>query len=266
MLGSIRNLYRPIQPSVSSKIPFVTYQEFLPHKALQSYIYCFWRLKSADTIAKPFSYRIVSDGCIDVFFQLNDTKTSFAMGFCKEYTVYDLGNNFDYIGVRFLPSMFPQLFKISAIELSNVCESLDTVLPKVASYIQSRFYAKMCEQEIIEELDNYFLDVVSKQDIILDTRFYQAMELILLEQGVLELDFSTGISARQLRRMFHYYLGQNAKTFAKVVRFQNILRAKPTFTSLKQHKIFYDLGYFDQSHFIKDFKSFYGVTPTQAFR
>lgn len=263
---SIRDLYRPIQPAVSSKTPFVTYQEFLPHTTLQPYIYCFWRLRAVETLKEPFFYRIVSDGCIDIFFQLDDTKTAFAMGFCKEYTAYDLGSKFDYVGVRFLPSMFPQLFDISAIELSNVCEPLDNVLPKVASYIQSCFYPLQSEMEIIDVLNNYFLNLISSIDLSSDKRFYNAMEVILKEQGVLELDFDTGISSRQLRRLFHYYLGQNAKTFAKVVRFQNILKAKPTVTSLKKHKIFYDLGYFDQSHFIKDFKSFYGVTPAKAFR
>lgn len=265
-MDSIRNLYRPIQPAVSSKTAFVTYQEFLPHESLQPYIYCFWRLRSAEVLTEPFFYRIVSDGCIDIFFQLNDTKTAFAMGFCKEYTSYDLGSSFDYIGIRFLPSMFPQLFEISAKELSNVCEPLDNVLPKVSAYIQLYFHSLLSETEIIRRLNSYFLKLISMKEFSLDNRFYNAMELILNEQGVLELDFNTGISPRQLRRLFHYYLGQNAKTFAKVVRFQNILRAKPTVTSLRQHKIFYDLGYFDQSHFIKDFKSFYGVTPTQAFR
>lgn len=188
------------------------------------------------------------------------------MGFCKKYTAHDLGNNFDYIGIRFLPSMFPQLFKISAIELSNVCLPLEGVLPKISAYIQSNFNAELSEREVFEKLNQLFLNLVARKSLQLDHRFYNAMELILNEQGVLELDFDTGISPRQLRRLFNFYLGHNAKTFAKVVRFQNILRAKPTVTSLRQHKIFYDLGYFDQSHFIKDFKSFYGVTPTQAFR
>ena len=80
--------------------------------------------------------------------------------------------------------------------------------------------------------------------------------------GVLniEKDLNTGISPRQLRRLFKYYIGDSAKTFAKVVRFQNILRAKPSKQSLQQNKLFYE-GYYDQAHFIKEFKNFYGVTP-----
>ena len=74
----------------------------------------------------------------------------------------------------------------------------------------------------------------------------------------------TGISQRQLRRMFDFYIGDSPKTFAKVVRFQNILMSKPSVQSLKSNKLFYDIGFFDQAHFIKDFKYMYGLTPTIA--
>ena len=74
-----------------------------------------------------------------------------------------------------------------------------------------------------------------------------------------------GISARQLRRIFEFYIGDTAKTFSKVVRFQNLLRAKPSTQSLQHDKLFFDLGYYDQSHFIKEFKNCFGTTPGKAF-
>jgi transcriptional regulator GlxA family with amidase domain len=80
-----------------------------------------------------------------------------------------------------------------------------------------------------------------------------------------EKELDTGLSARQLRRLFDFYIGDTAKTFAKVVRFQNILNAKPSTQSLRQNKLFFDAGYYDQAHFIKEFKNFYGVTPSKAF-
>lgn len=81
----------------------------------------------------------------------------------------------------------------------------------------------------------------------------------------IENDLNTGISSRQLRRLFDFYIGDTAKTFSKVVRFQNILRANPSSQSLRQNKLFFDVGYYDQAHFIKEFKNFYGVTPSKAF-
>jgi len=31
------------------------------------------------------------------------------MGFCKKYTEFSIGHEFNYVGIRFLPTMFPQL-------------------------------------------------------------------------------------------------------------------------------------------------------------
>ncbi|MFD2539818.1 hypothetical protein [Sphingobacterium chuzhouense] len=59
----------------------------------------------------------------------------------------------------------------------------------------------------------------------------------------IEKDLNTGISQRQLRRIFEFYVGDTAKTFSKVIRFQNILRAKPSKQSLRQNKLFFDAGY-----------------------
>ena len=64
---------------------------------------------------------------------------------------------------------------------------------------------------------------------------------------------------------FEYYIGDTAKTFSKVVRFQHVLNAKPSSDSLRKSKLFYDAGYYDQAHFIKEFRNFYGVTPSKAF-
>jgi AraC-like DNA-binding protein len=40
----------------------------------------------------------------------------------------------------------------------------------------------------------------------------------------------------------------------------------PSKKSLKENKLYFDVGFFDQAHFIKNFKTFYGVTPSEAFR
>ncbi|MEL6924825.1 MAG: helix-turn-helix domain-containing protein, partial [Bacteroidota bacterium] len=79
-------------------------------------------------------------------------------------------------------------------------------------------------------------------------------------------ELNTGISPRQLRRLFKFYIGDTPKTFCKVVRFQHILKAKHSRQSLRHNKLFYDLGYYDQAHFIKDFKHLYGLTPGDALQ
>jgi len=265
--ADIRQLYKPIQPTVKQSAENVTYSEFLPNLKLQNFIYCYWQLKTSSALSEPFIYRVVADGCIDIFFELNNPKDNFVMGFCKKFTEFPLDNSFHYIGVRFLPTMFPQLFRINAAELSNRFEQLDNVVPKVSAFIADNFHHHLTTEQIQLTFDSYFINLVENTSFDNDSRLYNAIGKILQEFGVvnIEQDLGTGISQRQLRRLFEFYIGETPKTFAKVVRFQNILRAKPSSQSLRQNKLFFDVGYYDQAHFIKEFKNFYGVTPSKVF-
>lgn len=264
---NIRDLFTPIQPTVKQTAQKVSYTELLPHLKLQNFIYCYWELKTAEALQEEFNYRVIADGCIDIFFELNDPSKNFVMGFCKKYTVFPIGNDFHYVGIRFLPSMFPQLFKIDASELSNKFEHLGLVLPETSKFIADCFQTNLVKDQIKAVFDDYFLNLITKVSFDFDNRFYDAVHIILQKSGIVNLkqDLNTGISPRQLRRLFHYYIGDTAKTFSQVVRFQNIFRAKPSTQSLRQNQLFFGDGYYDQSHFIKAFNNFYGVTPSQAF-
>jgi len=266
-LAAIRQLYTPVQPTVTQAADHVTYLELLPDPLLTDFIYCYWQLKTSETLSEQFNYRVVADGCIDIFFELTRPEENFVMGFCKKFTEFPLGNQFHYVGVRFLPTMFPQLFKINASELSNRYEYLNAVVPDVADFIKNRFHSGHDTDQIKSLFDQYFLKRIAQTRFDNDPRLYGAISVILKNAGVVDVekDLDTGISPRQLRRLFEFYIGDSAKTFSKVVRFQNILRAKPSSQSLRQNKLFFENGYYDQAHFIKEFKNFYGVTPGKAF-
>ncbi len=189
------------------------------------------------------------------------------MGFCKSYTAFPLGNRFHYAGIRFFPAMFPLLSGIDASLLSNRYEALELVLPETAAFIREHFHAGCSSADIQNLLDRHFAQVVQKPAAAPDPRFFAALGRILQNPGHtgIEKDLDTGLSPRQLRRLFMFYTGDSAKTFSQVVRFQYILRAKPSVQSLRQNKLFFDAGYYDQAHFIKEFRNFYGLTPGQAF-
>ncbi|MCF2442841.1 helix-turn-helix domain-containing protein [Dyadobacter sp. CY345] len=264
---SIRNLYTPLQPSIAKSADNITYQEFLPAAGLQNFIYCYWHLKSTQALSEPFNYRVVADGCIDIFFELNNPQESFVMGFSKKFTEFPLGNSFNYFGIRFLPAAFPQLFKIDASEISDRFENLDLIVPGTSLFIRQKFYSVNNALDIKNQLDQHFLKIQTQSQLIADHRLFRAINLIIKNSGsiTIEKDLDTGLSPRQLRRLFEFYIGDSAKTFSKIVRFQSLLNSRPTAQSIRQEKLFFDMGYFDQAHFIKDFKTFYGITPSQAF-
>lgn len=266
-VNDIRRLYKPVQPVVKQRGEYVTYHEVLPDPGLQDFIYCYWQLKTTKALDEPFSYCVVADGCIDIFFELQNPGESYVMGFCKKYTEFPLGCHFNYVGVRFLPSMFPMLFQIKASGLSNRYELLSLVAPETADFIKSHLHEEQHVEEIKSSFDAYFLRCLSHTQFDYDPRFYRALSVILGKCGMVDLekDLNTGISERQLRRLFDFYIGTSPKTFSQVVRFQSILQAEPSARWMKQDKLFFDAGYYDQAHFIKEFKTFYGITPGQAF-
>lgn len=264
---NIREYFAPSQPTIRGGDKLVNYTEFLPHQLLQPYIYCYWELKTIDKLTEPFFYRVVADGCIDIYFDLNLLSESYIMGFCKKYTEFPLENSFHYVGIRFLPAMFSNLFQVNAAGLSHRYQLLENVVPTLSNFIETSFRYGDTMVKRGKILDEFFIEIVSNIDNNFDQRLYKNLAFILKSNGVLVVEEAVdfGISQRQLGRLFEYYIGTNIKTFCKVVQFQNILRAKPSTQSLRKNKLFYDFGYYDQSHFIKDFKNFCGITPSKFF-
>lgn len=267
-LETIKKSYKPIQPTVNPDNGIITYQEVKPEKKLENFVYCFWQLKSRKTLNHPFLYRVVSDGCIDIFFNHSEPSENFVMGFCNRYTEFPIGNTFDYIGIRFLPSAFPLLFGIDAKTLSNQSQKLEYILPKLSAWIKSETKPLISFERLTKKLNKKLTDIAINKDLQYDQRFFNALNTIFQKHGYIntEKDLNTGVSARQLQRFFNFYIGTTAKRFSNVVRFQYILNAKPSKQNLKGNKLYFDVGFYDQAHFIKHFKTFYGVTPSEAFR
>ena len=268
MYPVIRKYYKPIQPSVSATDNDINYQEIQPSKDIENFIYCFWQLKTQQPLLKNYNYRVVSDGCIDIFFDHKQPAENFVMGFCRKFVQFPIGKEFDYIGVRFLPSAFPHLFGVDAKTLSNQSQELYKVLPDFSNWITSEIKPVDSFENITKRLNERIIGILNFQDIHYDYRFLDSLKQIFQRHGYLdtEKDLNTGLSSRQLRRIFNFYIGTTAKSFSNVVRFQHILNAKPSIQSLKENKLYFDVGFFDQAHFIKNFKTFYGVTPSEAFR
>lgn len=87
---NIRNLYQPIQPTVTSVDANVSYTEFMPDEKLLPFIYCYWELKTKTQLAEKYLYRVIADGCVDIFFPFENPDESYIMGFCKSYTEFSL--------------------------------------------------------------------------------------------------------------------------------------------------------------------------------
>src|SRR5690606_27609368 len=137
-----------------------------------------------------------------------------------------------------------------------------------SNWIGSEIKSNHTLDEVSQKISMKLVQMTEVIKTEVDPRFLNSLYLIFQQHGYLDVekDLNTGLSPRQLRRLFNLYIGTTAKSFCNLVRFQHILNSKPSIHSLKNNKFYLDIGFFDQAHFIKTFKTFYGVTPSEAFR
>ncbi len=117
----------------------------------------------------------------------------------------------------------------------------------------------------IEIIEDFLLDKLSDK-VTIDNIVKTTIDAMLLTKGstaintMLKNDLS---KRRQLERKFTKKVGISPKQLGKVVRLQTALKMLLNRQSENLTKIAYDSEYYDQAHFIKDFKEFTGTTPKE---
>lgn len=265
--NGIRSVFRPMQPQAQLDENILVVEVF-PDLRLQPFIWCYWEIKSRQPLHADFSCKVASDGCIDIIININDAKENFVMGVYNKSTTYMLGTSFHYAGVRFLPGMFSHLFNVNASEISNAVEALDSIHSKTAKFLIENIQPGSGIKDFQFLFDNYFLKILGQVNQRFDNRVFETLMIILENPGSINIDKdickNVGVSSRHLRRLFDFYVGHNIRSFARVVRFQNYLRVHFESKTKPTARLYYDVGYYDQAHFIREFKTFYGETPKIA--
>ncbi|HEY9048895.1 MAG TPA: helix-turn-helix domain-containing protein [Ohtaekwangia sp.] len=99
-----------------------------------------------------------------------------------------------------------------------------------------------------------------------DNLVLTALTLIYKNKGnirIQELAKQLHTSQGPLEKKFRKVIGTSPKKFASIVRFKNALQQYTQHTSLTA--LGYEAGFYDQAHFIKEFKNFTGDTPEKFF-
>jgi len=115
-------------------------------------------------------------------------------------------------------------------------------------------------------LDNFFTGKLTRASRRRDRLDKVARILTSITQNPTENNIgwiagTFGITTRYLHKLVYQHTGLSPKSFDKIHRFKTSLQLIGE-NKLPLTSIAYDAGYFDQSHFIRDFKSFTGLTPS----
>ena len=73
------------------------------------------------------------------------------------------------------------------------------------------------------------------------------------------------LGIKQFERIFSNHVGLNPKKYISIVRFQQVLQMSKKQANTDLCQLAFDNGYYDQSHFIHDFKRITDVAPREFF-
>lgn len=76
-----------------------------------------------------------------------------------------------------------------------------------------------------------------------------------------ELAQQFAIGQRQLERLYRRQVGMSPRKYAQLIRVETARRALQNVSGESTTRLAADLGYYDQSHFIRDFSAVIGMTP-----
>ncbi|EKB51257.1 helix-turn-helix transcriptional regulator [Cecembia lonarensis] len=117
--------------------------------------------------------------------------------------------------------------------------------------------------KIHECIEHYLLGKLTKIKELLPVD--QALFQMLKYQGqmpITQVADLACLSVRQFERKCKERLGLSPKVYSRLIRFSNAYRLFERSETPNWSEIAYLSGYYDQMHFIKDFKEFAGITPT----
>jgi AraC-like DNA-binding protein len=247
-----------------------------PPASLARFVRCFWVLESDDA---GYVHRSMAEVCSEMVFHYkglftelkDDGKSvpSFSAGIqtqsdqIKRFSIHE---SFGIFGVYFFPYTFSLLTRTSATGVVNSMMDLNTLFGREGSELEERMMLACDNHERVAIITS-FLELRLSLDMHECNPIFSAIQHVMNVKGdirVRQIADQFAFSERQFERKFKNYAGFSPKLFSRIVRFHAACSQYNTpYKSLAE--IALDCGYYDQSHFIHEFKQFSGHHPKSYF-
>lgn len=242
-----------------------------PHKSLNKIIECYWYIEHNEP---PHIQKIIPDGFLELIFHFKDlhlinlhgswdeqSRTLFA-GQIKKYFYLKNKGAARMFGIKLRPTAMRHLFGLSMHPFTNQVADLSGLKNMHLSELEKLVMAQHDFENMVTKTEDFlksFVTIPFAQHPV-----DMAVDQIINSRGKTDVQMLCNllsISERHLERIFREYVGLPPKFYARIIRFSNIFHLvnskDPGWSDLV-----YDSGFYDQSHFIRNFKAFTGEEPT----
>ncbi len=242
------------------------YREYQPVTRLGNLIQCYWFL--ADHSNERQLSRILPDACVEVILRGQGTtrrrsnrgfvnqERAIAVGQLTEHLELESDGPHEIIGIRFKPHGLSAFTRLPMCDITDSELALDNLW---AAFPFDRLWEAQsdCDRRFI--LDQFFCAQLLADDFdqLRHGQLLMAASLLTVEQVAKQIN----LSCRQLQRKFKKQIGLSPYQYRRICRLRVLAsqlkqKAMPRLTDLA-----YQLGFSDQAHMNRDFKSYSGLSP-----
>lgn len=256
------------------------YQVFSPTPELVPYVRFFWALEGAVPSGEEFVHRSMADGCVEIVFTYSgafdeighegeraaSSSAASIQAQSASFRRYVTRESFGMFGAYLYPFSLPKLFLLPASDFSDLAVDIDQVVGAAGRVLDQRVAECESNEERARVVSDFLLKRLRTSSGALP-RAHLAVRSMLDANGavrIADIAREHSLSIRQFERKFKELAGFSPKLYSRIIRFQAATQQRLS-GSRDLTEIAYSCGYYDQSHFINDFREFSGYTPKEYF-
>jgi len=207
-----------------------------------------------------------------VVFHSNKTVTkqprSIISGLSDNYSDVSTNREAGVVFIRFHTTGACHFFNFPLSEIENQSVDLTDIFNTEIRQLEELLYFKDPINEKVAVIENFLIrrySPIPTHDKLLIQKGFEIIKSSKGQTSVKYLSDCLHASPKTIERKFAKYFGKTTKQLIKLIRFRGVLHDFGCIKELSFTEHACNNGYFDQSHFIHDFKSYTGYTPKEFF-
>lgn len=255
------------------------YRKFTPSPQLSPFVECYYGWEKQETAGQPLVIESPPSGFGSMVFNYGDAyrvgnsqqrsasvPESFLTGQATQNYLLTLPGRIAMVGIVFKPAGLSSLFGLPMYEFTDERTDLSDVLGAVVPTLQARLAEAEGPAARIRLLEQFLNRQLGKKSDPFDRTDYAANRIVS-QKGVTNINDLMGdlyVCRRQFERQFLHKVGVSPKYYARIRRVGYLCArlASQRWQVADWHDLIYQSGYYDQSHFIREFTQFMGKRPT----
>lgn len=229
-----------------------------------SCIDCYWESHEMNG-EQSYVYPSVPEPYINIYFPVDSSEKAQIKGISSRSDFFEMKSKL--FGVRFFLKGYYQLKLKPAHQVSDTIQDLDLISGAVETELSTSIAQADSFSNRVQIFQNYFerklQSKISSREQNISEAFQYLVNNYRSPNVIQDYSSSSGYSTRTIHRWFSKDIGISPKKLGRIARFHQALSG---LHGSKESGFYFDCGYFDQAHFIREFREFTGITPEEYFR